>query len=143
MDKKAEEIAEGILRHAIEHGGETLFCNYFKEIPGCIKSVNLILSIYGNVHGKMTNDKWTYFTISPAGIEFIENGGFSGEKEREDYKREMENFNRELAKLNMESLEYKKKIRHQESVIRIHKYIQALSWIVSAVLAFLLFFLKK
>ena len=142
MEREAEEIAEGVLRDAIENGGETLFCNYFKEIPDCIKSVNLILSIYGTVHGKMANDKWTYFTISPAGIEFIEKGGLSGEKEREEYKREMEHLNRELTKLNVESLEYKKKIRHQESVIRMHKYIQALSWVVSAVLALLLFFLK-
>lgn len=143
MEREAEEIAEGILKCAIRNGGEILFGDYFKEIPGCIKSVNLILSMYGTIHSKMMNDTWTYFTISPAGIEFIESGGFAGKKEREDYKREMENLNRELARLNKESLEYKKTIRHQESVIRTHKYIQALSWIVSAVLAVLLFLLKK
>ena len=130
MEREAEEIAEGVLRYAIKHGGETLFGNYFKEIPGCIKSVNLILSMYGTIHGKMIGENWTYFTISPDGIVFIEAGGFAGKKEREDYRRKMENLNRELARLNMESLEYKKKIRHQESVIRTNKYIQALSWII-------------
>lgn len=85
-----------------------MFGDYFKEIPGCIKNVNLILSMYGTIHSKMMNDTWTYFTISPAGIEFIESGGFAGKKEREDYKREMENLNRELARLNKESLEYKR-----------------------------------
>lgn len=143
MDKKAEEIVEGLLSAAMDNGGEVLFGKFFKERPQNIKDVNLLLQMYGTIHGKMLGGSWTYFTIDPNGIAFMKGGGFKGEQERKDYKSKIESLDLEIKEMQKEKMEYEKKIRHQENVIRYHKYVEAVSWFISILLGGILVFLKS
>ncbi|QIU95620.1 hypothetical protein [Bacteroides faecium] len=86
-------------------------------------------------------------TATQKGKDFIEIGGFQAlQKEHEDEinrKNELDKLMSENLRLQNEELNYKKKIRHQESIIRLHQYIEAVSWIVSIVVASILIFSKN
>lgn len=142
MDKKAEEIVESLLNAAMDNGGEVLFSKFFKETPANIKDVNLLLQMYGTIHGKMLGGSWTHFTINPNGISFLRNGGFKGEREIKEYKSKIESLDLEIKEMQKEKMAYEKKIRHQENVIRYHKYVEAVSWFISILLGGILIFLK-
>lgn len=135
--EETEEAVERLLDIAMKDDGEVYFHNTFlyKDNIENLKGINLLLSCYGTIHGKMINDSWTYFTISKDGIEFMEQGGFKGKREKGDYQKKMESLNLEIAELQKDKLNYERRIRHQESIIRLHKYIIAVSWFVTAALA--------
>lgn len=140
-----EKIAENIIRQAFDNGGEVLFTN--TEIEKCenrklLKSISLILSMYGKIYGKMTSYRWTHYQINENGYRFIKQGGFKGEEERKNRAHEIESLTLENARLQKESAEYQKKIRHKESIIRTQHYIEAVLFLVSMVLAFIHFCLK-
>ena len=65
-------------------------------------------------------------------------GGFKAlkeEQDKEDYQRkEIERLTIENLNLQNKELKYKEKIRHQERIIRLHKYLEALSWIISLIM---------
>lgn len=143
MDKKTEEIVEGLLNAAMDNGGEVFFSRFFKETPANIKDVNLLLQMYGTIHGKMLGGSWTYFTINPNGISFLKNGGFKGEQEAKENKSKMELLDLKIKEMQKEKLEYEKKIRHQENVIRYHKYVESVSWFISILLGCILAFVKS
>lgn len=56
---------------------------------------------------------------------------------------EIEKLTTENLKLKNDDLEYKKKIRHQETIIRLHQYIEAISWGISIIVASILLFSKN
>ena len=143
MNNETEEIVEGLLNAAMDNGGEVLFSRFFKETPSNIKDVNLLLQMYGTIHGKMIGGSWTCFTINPSGIAFLKNGGFKGEQEAKENKSKMELLDFEIKKMQKDRLEYEKKIRHQENVIRLHKYVEAVSWLISILLGGILAFVKS
>lgn len=143
MDKKTEEIVEGLLNAAMDNGGEVLFSRFFKETPSNIKDVNLLLQMYGTIHGKIIGGSWTYFTINPNGIAFLKNGGFKGEQEAKENKSKMELLDLKIKEMQKEKLEYEKKIRHQDNLIRFHKYVEAVSWLISISLGTILAFVKS
>ncbi|MEG1402881.1 hypothetical protein [Bacteroides sp.] len=85
--------------------------------------------------------------ISQKGIDFLHAGGFSKLKEEEDEMNEarlmVEKLTAENLRLQNDDFEYKKKIRHQEDTIRIHKYIEAVSWIITTIVGSILIFAKN
>lgn len=85
-------------------------------------------------------------TATQKGKDFIEAGGFQAlQKEREDEinrKDELDKLMSENLRLQNDELDYKKKIRHQDSIIRLHQYIEAISWIISAIVTSILIFSK-
>jgi hypothetical protein len=84
--------------------------------------------------------------ISQKGKDFLDAGGFvqieKEEKEEDELKSRIENLTLENLRLQNSDLGYKEKIRHQESVIRLHKYIEAVSWIISIIIASIFIFYK-
>lgn len=72
------------------------------------------------------------------GKDFMIMGGFKAlkeEQDKEDYQRkEIERLTIENLNLQNKELKYKEKIRHQERIIRLHKYLEALSWIISLIM---------
>ncbi|WP_042369866.1 hypothetical protein [Bacteroides neonati] len=85
--------------------------------------------------------------ISQKGIDFLQAGGFSKLKEEEDEMNEarliIEKLTAENLRLQNDDFEYKKKIRHQEDTIRIHKYIEAVSWAITTIVGLILIFAKN
>lgn len=77
------------------------------------------------------------------GKDFIVAGGFTRIQKEENEKTERENEKQELVRLQKESLEYQKTIRHQEAIIRLHKYIEAASWLITLILSLILLFFKN
>ena len=112
--EKQDEIAEKIIRQAFENGGEVLFCDTkigeFEDTQ-LLKTINLILSMYGKVHGMMISHRWTYYTINENGYRFIKEGGFKGERERENRKNEFEMLTLENTRLQNEASKYQQRVR--------------------------------
>lgn len=71
-----------------------------------------------------------YF-ITDKGKSFILQGGYSRQEEKEQAKLLAEKERMELTRLQKEELMYKRKIRRQEDVIRIHKFIEAVLGLIS------------
>lgn len=80
------------------------------------------------------------------GKDFMIKGGFKAlkeEQDKEDHQRkEIERLTVENLNLQNEELKYKEKIRHQERIIRLHKYLEALSWIISLIMTSFLIWSK-
>ena len=55
----------------------------------------------------------------------------------------IEKEKQELVRLQKESLEYQKTIRHQETIIRLHKYVEAVSWLITLIISSILLFSKN
>lgn len=88
-----EEISERIIRQAFEGGGEVIFTD--TELKECtdrklLQKVNLQLSLYGAINDITILGRWSIFKINEKGIRFIRQGGFKGEREREQRKDELE-----------------------------------------------------
>lgn len=85
--------------------------------------------------------------ISQKGIDFLQAGGFGKLQKEEDkinnIRLEIEKLTTENLKLQNDDLEYKKKIRHQEAIIRLHQYIEAISWVISIIVTLILLFAKN
>ena len=84
---------------------------------------------------------------SQKGKDFIKAGGFQAlEKERKDEeakKNKIDKLTTENLELQNNELEYKKKIRHQESIIRVHQYIEAILGIALIITTLILMFFKS
>lgn len=68
---------------------------------------------------------------------------YKEKKEVKENKSKMELLDFEIKKMQKDRLEYEKKIRHQENVIRFHKYVEAVSWLISILLGGILAFVKS
>ena len=77
------------------------------------------------------------------GKDFIAAGGFVQIQKEENEKAEHEKEKQELVRLQKESLEYQKTIRHQETIIRLHKYVEAVSWLITLIISSILLFSKN
>lgn len=140
MKKEVEEIVEKVLYAAMENGGEVLFTKIFTSVPKDIKEINMALSLYGDIRNKMLGGSWIRFMINQDGIRFISNGGFEGDRKKKESYELKEKLSLEIDMLQKEKLEYEKKIRHQESMIRLHKYLEAISWIATLILSLIVAF---
>lgn len=132
-----EEIAERIIKQAFNEGGEVIFTD--TELKGCtdralLQKVNLLLSLYGAMNNITTLDRWSIFKLNEKGIRFIRQGGFNGEREREQRKDELERLTLDISRLQKESEEYKKKMRIWQTVSAI---LALASTILSSILALL------
>ena len=74
--------------------------------------------------------------------DFMAAGGFAQIQQEENEKAEHEKEKQELVRLQRESLEYQKTIRHQETIIRLHKYVEAVSWLITLIISSILLFSK-
>lgn len=132
-----EEISERIIRQAFEGGGEVIFTD--TELKGCtdrnlLQKVNLQLSLYGAINEITTLGRWSIFKINEKGIRFIRQGGFKGEREREQRKDELERLTLDISRLQKESEGYKKKMRIWQTISAI---LALASTILSSILALL------
>lgn len=132
-----EEIAERIIKQAFNEGGEVIFID--TELKGCtdrslLQKVNLLLSLYGAMNNITTLDRWSIFKLNEKGIRFIRQGGFNGEREREQRKDELERLTLDISRLQKESEEYKKKMRIWQVISAI---LALASTILSSILALL------
>lgn len=130
-----EEIAERIIKQAFNEGGEVIFTD--TELKGCtdralLQKVNLLLSLYGAMNNITTLDRWSIFKLNEKGIRFIRQGGFNGEREREQRKDELERLTLDISRLQKESEEYKKKMRIWQTISAI---LALASTILSSILA--------
>lgn len=132
-----EEIAERIIKQAFNEGGEVIFTD--TELKGCtdralLQKVNLLLSLYGAMNNITTLDRWSIFKLNEKGIRFIRQGGFNGEREREQRKDELERLTLDISRLQKESEEYKKKMRIWQTISAI---LALASTMLSSILALL------
>lgn len=132
-----EEISERIIRQAFQRGGEVIFTD--TELKGCtdrnlLQKVNLQLSLYGAINEITTLGRWSIFKINEKGIRFIRQGGFKGEREREQRKDELERLTLDISRLQKESEGYKKKMRIWQTISAI---LTLASTILSSILALL------
>lgn len=132
-----EEIAERIIKQAFNEGGEVIFTD--TELKGCtdralLQKVNLLLSLYGAMNNMTTLDRWSIFKLNEKGIRFIRQGGFNGEREREQRKDELERLTLDISRLQKESEEYKKKMRIWQTISAI---LALASTMLSSILALL------
>lgn len=132
-----EEIAERIIKQAFNEGGEVIFTD--TELKGCtdralLQKVNLLLSLYGAMNNITTLDRWGIFKLNEKGIRFIRQGGFKGEREREQRKDELERLTLDISRLQKESEEYKKKMRVWQVISAV---LALASTILSSILALL------
>lgn len=114
-----EEISERIIRQAFEGGGEVIFTD--TELKECtdrklLQKVNLQLSLYGAINDITILGRWSIFKINEKGIRFIRQGGFKGEREREQRKDELERLTLDISRLQKESEGYKKKMRIWQTI---------------------------
>lgn len=77
------------------------------------------------------NQNLMKYFITDKGKSFILQGGYSRQEEKEQAKLLAEKERMELTRLQKEELIYKRKIRRQEDVIRIHKFIEAILGLIS------------
>ncbi len=77
------------------------------------------------------------------GKDFMLAGGFTKIQKEEKEKAEYEKEKQELVRLQKESLEYQKTIRHQETMIRLHKCVEAVSWLITLIVSSILLFSKN
>ena len=132
-----EEISERIIRQAFQRGGEVIFTD--TELKECtdrnlLQKVNLQLSLYGAINEITTLGRWSIFKINEKGIRFIRQGGFKGEREREQRKDELERLTLDISRLQKESEGYKKKMRIWQTISAI---LALASTILSSILALL------
>lgn len=132
-----EEISERIIRQAFEGGGEVIFTD--TELEECtdrnlLQKVDLQLSLYGAINEITTLGRWSIFKINEKGIRFIRQGGFKGEREREQRKDELERLTLDISRLQKESEGYKKKMRVWQTISAI---LTLASTILSSILALL------
>lgn len=132
-----EEISERIIRQAFQRGGEVIFTD--TELKGCtdrnlLQKVNLQLSLYGAINDITILGRWSIFKINEKGIRFIRQGGFKGEREREQRKDELERLTLDISRLQKESGGYKKKMRIWQTISAI---LALASTILSSILALL------
>ena len=132
-----EEISERIIRQAFEGGGELIFTD--TELKECtdrklLQKVNLQLSLYGAINDITILGRWSIFKINEKGIRFIRQGGFKGEREREQRKDELERLTLDISRLQKESEGYKKKMRIWQTISAI---LALASTILSSILALL------
>ncbi|MDB1030869.1 hypothetical protein PL672_00480 [Phocaeicola vulgatus] len=132
-----EEISERIIRQAFEGGGEVIFTD--TELKECtdrklLQKVNLQLSLYGAINDITILGRWSIFKINEKGIRFIRQGGFKGEREREQRKDELERLTLDISRLQKESEGYKKKMRIWQTISAI---LALASTILSSILALL------
>ncbi|RHM86817.1 hypothetical protein DWZ36_17780 [Phocaeicola vulgatus] len=132
-----EEISERIIRQAFEGGGEVIFTD--TELEECtdrnlLQKVDLQLSLYGAINEITTLGRWSIFKINEKGIRFIRQGGFKGEREREQRKDELERLTLDISRLQKESEGYKKKMRIWQTISAI---LTLASTILSSILALL------
>lgn len=132
-----EEISERIIRQAFEGGGEVIFTD--TELKECtdrklLQKVNLQLSLYGAINDITILGRWSIFKINEKGIRFIRQGGFKGEREREQRKDELERLTLDISRLQKESEGYKKKTRIWQTISAI---LALASTILSSILALL------
>lgn len=132
-----EEISERIIRQAFEGGGEVIFTD--TELKECtdrklLQKVNLQLSLYGAINDITILGRWSIFKINEKGIRFIRQGGFKGEREREQRKDEFERLTLDISRLQKESEGYKKKMRIWQTISAI---LALASTILSSILALL------
>lgn len=132
-----EEIAERIIKQAFNEGGEVIFTD--TDLKGCtdralLQKVNLLLSLYGAMNNITTLDRWGIFKLNEKGIRFIRQGGFKGEREREQRKDELERLTLDISRLQKESEEYKKKMRVWQVISAV---LALASTILSSILALL------
>lgn len=132
-----EEISERIIRQAFEGGGEVIFTD--TELKECtdrklLQKVNLQLSLYGAINDITILGRWSIFKINEKGIRFIRQGGFKGEREREQRKDELERLTLDISRLQKESEGYKKKMRIWQTISAI---LALASMILSSILALL------
>lgn len=132
-----EEISERIIRQAFEGGEEVIFTD--TELKECtdrklLQKVNLQLSLYGAINDITILGRWSIFKINEKGIRFIRQGGFKGEREREQRKDELERLTLDISRLQKESEGYKKKMRIWQTISAI---LALASTILSSILALL------
>lgn len=132
-----EEISERIIRQAFQRGGEVIFTD--TELKECtdrklLQKVNLQLSLYGAINDITILGRWSIFKINEKGIRFIRQGGFKGEREREQRKDELERLTLDISRLQKESEGYKKKMRIWQTISAI---LALASTILSSILALL------
>ena len=132
-----EEISERIIRQAFEGGGEVIFTD--TELKECtdrklLQKVNLQLSLYGAINDITILGRWSIFKINEKVIRFIRQGGFKGEREREQRKDELERLTLDISRLQKESEGYKKKMRIWQTISAI---LALASTILSSILALL------
>ena len=132
-----EEISERIIRQAFEGGGEVIFTD--TELKECtdrklLQKANLQLSLYGAINDITILGRWSIFKINEKGIRFIRQGGFKGEREREQRKDELERLTLDISRLQKESEGYKKKMRIWQTISAI---LALASTILSSILALL------
>ena len=105
-----------------------------------MNKINVLLSQYGEIYGMELNAQWSSFKLNSHGINIIRAGGIAKEREREDTGTLLKGLNLKVAEMQAEKLEYEKKIRKQESIIRLHKIIEFISWAITLILAAIHFF---
>lgn len=84
---------------------------------------------------------------SQKGKDFIKAGGFQAleneRKDEESKKNKIDGLTTENLELQNNELKYKKKIRHQESIIRIHQCMEAILGIALIATTLMLMFIKS
>ena len=68
-------------------------------------------------------------------IDIVRKGGVGKEFERTELENRLKELEVEVAELQKEKMEYERKLRRKESVIRYHKIAEAVSWAITLILA--------
>ena len=137
-----ERDVDVLIKKAFDEGGTLWFVN--SGLSGkdeCyMNKINVLLSQYGEICGMHLDAKWSSFKLNNHGIDIVRAGGIAKEHEREDSDARLKGLNLKVAEMQAEKLEYEKKIRKQEGIIRLHKIIEFISWAITSILAAIHFF---
>lgn len=139
-----ETVANALLNKAFDEGGKLWFADTLltSKDKAYMNKLNLILSQYGKIHGIDPDSQWDCFELNNYGVEVVRTGGITKEQERKNTEARLKELDLKVTGLQVEKLEYEKKIRAQEGVIRLHKIFEFISWIITLFIAALHFFFE-
>lgn len=132
-----DRIVDGLINKAFENGGTLWFMDTGLSLMSekSLKKVNSTLSQYGEIYGIESNSQWVSFKLNSHGVDIVRKGGVDKEFERTELENRLKELEVEVAELQKEKMEYERKLRRKESVIRYHKIAEAVSWAITLILA--------
>lgn len=132
-----DRIVDELINKAFENGGTLWFMDagLSRMDEKSLKRVNVTLSQYGEIYGIESNSQWSSFKLNEYGIDIVRKGGVDKELERAEFENRLKELEVEVAELQKEKMEYERKLRRKESVIRYHKIAEAVSWTITLILA--------
>ena len=135
--------AEKIIVSAYKNGGKIKYVEIQDTVKCEISDVNKILKQYGTIHTPFIDGQWISYEINELGRQLAESGGFEAVKIDLNRQKTIDILTEKNLELQNNELEYSKKIRKQESIIRWWKVMTAISGLIGIGIGILLFILSQ